>query len=57
MLVEEELSWYQAEEYCHSKNAYLAELIQPEERNAVWNYTRGRSNFSAFYVNELSLFP
>ena len=41
MLVEEKLSWYQAEEYCRSKNAYLAELIQPEERDAVWNYVRG----------------
>ena len=55
MLVEEELSWCQAEEYCRNKNAYLAELIEPEGRDTVWNYTRGRSNFSAFYVNELLL--
>ena len=41
MLVEERLNWYQAEEYCRSKNAYLAELIEPEERDAVWNYIRG----------------
>ena len=41
MLVEERLSWYQAEEYCYSKNANLAELIEPEERDAVLNYLRG----------------
>ena len=41
MLVEEKLNWYQAEEYCHSKNAYLAELIEQEERDAVWNYIKG----------------
>ena len=41
MLVEERLDWYQAEEYCRSKNAYLAELIESDERDAVWNYVRG----------------
>ena len=41
MLVETNLNWYEAEEYCHSKNAYLAELIEPQERDAVWNYARG----------------
>ena len=41
MLVEEKLSWYQADEYCRSKNAFLTELIEPEERDAVWNYIRG----------------
>ena len=41
MLVQDKLDWYQAEEYCHSKNAYLAELIEPEERDAVWNYIKG----------------
>ena len=41
MLVEERLDYNQAEEYCRSKNAYLAELIESDERDAVWNYVRG----------------
>ena len=44
MLIQERSTWYQAEEFCQSKNAYLAELIEPEEREAAWNYVKG--NFS-----------
>ena len=40
MLVATELSWYEAEEYCRSKNAYLAELIESDERDAVWNHAK-----------------
>ena len=42
MLVEDRLSWNEAEEYCHSKHAYLVELIETEERDAVWNYIKGK---------------
>ena len=41
MLVEERMTWAQADEYCRDKNAYLAELTQTEERDAVWNYAKG----------------
>ena len=51
MLVEERLSWHQAEEYCRSKNAYLAELIETAERDAVWNYIRGIAISEHFEAN------
>ena len=51
MLVEEKLSWHQAEEYCRSKNAYLAELIETAERDAVWNYIRGIAISEHFEAN------
>ena len=41
MLIDERTSWCQAEEYCLKKNTYLAELIEPEEREAAWNYVKG----------------
>ena len=51
MLVNDTLSWYQADEYCRSKNAYLAELIKPEERDAVWSYIRGIAISECFDPN------
>ena len=35
-------TWYEAEEYCENKNAYLAEVIDVNERNAVFNYAKGK---------------
>ena len=35
LIVEGNYSWYNASTTCESKNAYVAELIDPEERDAV----------------------
>ena len=35
-------TWYEAEEFCENKNPYLAELIDVNERNAVFNYAKGK---------------
>ena len=50
MLVETDLNWSQAEEYCDNKNEYLAELNEPEEKDAVWNYARGEI-WCIFFAN------
>ena len=34
-------SWYEALSFCESKHSYLAEVTDPEERDAVWNYAKG----------------
>ena len=41
LFVEDSLSWYNALNFCENRNAYLAELIEPTERSAVWNYAKG----------------
>ena len=41
LFVEDNLTWYEALSSCENKNAYLAELIDTEERDAVWNYAKG----------------
>ena len=42
LFVEDTSTWYEALSFCENKNAYLAELIDPEERDAVWNYAKGK---------------
>ena len=38
----ESLNWSEAQNLCDSKDAYLAELIDVNERDAVFNYVRGK---------------
>ena len=44
LIVEGDYSWYNASSICESQNAYVAELIDPEERDAVWRYAKSKKN-------------
>ena len=48
LFVEDLSSWYNASSFCDNKNAYLAELIDPTERIAVWNYAKGKDQSTVF---------
>ena len=41
MFVDEGMTWSDANHLCESKSAYMAELIEPKERESVWYYLRG----------------
>ena len=42
LFVEGIYTWYNASSICESKNAYLAELVDPDERDAVWRYAKSK---------------
>ena len=35
-------NWTDSRAFCESKGAYVAELIEPEERNAVYSYAQSK---------------
>ena len=40
-------TWFDGQEFCESKNAYLAELKESDERNALFNYSKGEKNLES----------
>ena len=54
----ESKTWFEGQEFCESKNAYLAELKESDERNAVFNYAKGeKTNLSEKKEVNFSFFP
>ena len=43
----ESQTWFEGQEFCESKNAYLAEPKESDERNAVFNYAKGEKSFKS----------
>ena len=41
MVVDRKVSWYEAQELCKLRNAYLAYMSEIAEREAVWRYVKG----------------
>ena len=39
----EGLNWSEAQNFCESKDGYLVELIDQNERDAVFNYAKGKN--------------
>ena len=51
LFVEGQSTWYEALRFCENRNAYLAELIDTEERDAVWNYGKGKERCTVYITD------
>ena len=57
VVTDRDVSWYEAQEFCKLRNAYLADMPKIAEREAVWRYVKGGNLNLIFFLTKFTLSP
>ena len=55
VVVDRKVSWYEAQEFCKLRNAYLTDMPDIAEREAVWRYVKGGNLDLIFFMKKFTL--